>query len=201
LYYPFISSTYSCSDHIYQAAGKTTPREPPSDLFLDEDARRTAQTKPRGRNGNSRSNDTTNDTAQLLSAFFPLVTALSQRQGNIYPPVTPTHKRTRDESLTPLGHVSRRSRVAPPSSPAPAVEDELRLCLDAFGNAKSIGTDLIDAAFDGLNLKGYTPEALEVISIDHLAELTGFSEGRAAALMKFAREWSSKMDRKRVRVV
>ena len=107
----------------------------------------------------------------------------------------------RDESLTPSGHVSHRSCVAPPSSPAPAVEDELRLCLDAFGTAKSIGPDLIDAAFDGLSLKGYTPDALEVISINHLAELTGFSEGRAAALMKFAREWSSKMDQKHVRVV
>jgi hypothetical protein len=184
---------------LYQAAGKTTPREPPSNLFLGEDARRTVQTKSRGRIGNSRSNDANNDTAQLLMAA--LVTALTQRQGDNHPPVTPTRKRTRDESLTPSNHTSSRSHVAPPSSPAPAVEDELRLCLDAFGSAKSVSTDLVDAAFDGLNSKGYTPDVLEVISVNHLAELTGFSEGRAAALMKFAREWSSKMDQKRARVV
>jgi hypothetical protein len=116
-------------------------------------------------------------------------------------PTTPTRKRTRDESLTLSGHVSCRPYGASPSSPAPAIGDELRLRLDAFGNTKSVSTDLIDAAFDGLNVKGYTPDALEVISIDRLAELTGFSEGRAAALMKFAREWSSKMDQKRARVV
>jgi len=134
-------------------------------------------------------------------AFLPLITALTQRQGDTHPPVTPTRKRPRDESLTPLGHISSRSHMALPSSPAPAIEDELRLCLDAFGNTRFVSTDLIDAAFDGLDSKGYTPDALEVISIDHLAELTGFSEGRAAALMKFAREWCSKMDRKRARVV
>jgi hypothetical protein len=198
LYDPFISFTHLRSHHIYQAAGKTTPREPPPDLFLNDDTRHTVQTKLRGRIGNSCSND---DSAQLLMAFLPLVTALTQRQGDAHPPTTPTRKRTRNESLTPSGHASRRSYAAPPSSPAPAVEDELQLCLDAFGNTKSVSTDLIDAAFDGLSLKGYTPDVLEVISIDHLAELTGFSEGRAAALMKFAREWSSKIDQKRARVV
>jgi hypothetical protein len=171
---------------IYQAAGKTTPCEPPPDLFLNDDTRYTAQTKLHGRVGNSHSNDATNDTTQLLMAFLPLVTALTQRQGDTHPPVTPTRKRTRDESLTPSGHVSHQSHVVLPPSPALAIEDELRLCLDAFGNTRSVSTDLVDAAFDGLNSKGYMPDALEVISVDHLAELTGFSEGRAAVLMKFA---------------
>jgi hypothetical protein len=67
----------------------------------------------------------------------------------------------RDESVTPSGHVSRRSRVIIPSSPAPAVEDELRLCLNAFGKAKLISPDAVNMAFDGLDSKGYTPDALE----------------------------------------
>lgn len=157
--------------------------------------------KPRGRAGpNVRSSDQTSETStQLLTALLPLVTALTQRQGEICPPVTPTHKRTRDESVTPSGHVSRRSRVVLSSSPAPAVEDELQLCLDAFGKAKSISADAVNMAFDGLDSKGYTPDTLEMISIDRIAELTGLAEGKAAALMKFAREWSFRVEQKRAR--
>ncbi|KAI0260989.1 hypothetical protein BGY98DRAFT_75869 [Russula aff. rugulosa BPL654] len=183
------------------AAGKTTPREPPVDLFRDDDARRMVTTKQRGRTGpNSRSNDHIHDnTAQLLSAVIPLVTALTQRHNETHSPVTPTHKRARDESLTPVEHANCRTRVALPLSPAPAVEDELRLCLDEFGRAKSVDADAIDAAFNGLNVKGYTPDTLEVISVDRVAELTGLTEGKAAALMKFARRWSAKMEQKRAR--
>ena len=203
MYYPFISSYVPVvlPYILYQAAGKTTPHEPPPNLFLGDDARRTVQTKLRGHIGNGRSNDVTNDTTQLLMAFLPLVTALTQRQGDTHdPPITPTRKRTRDNSLTLSSHVNSQSYVTP-SSPAPAIEDELQLFLNAFGNAKSVSIELIDVAFDGLNSKGYTPDALEVISVDHLAGLTSFSEERAAALMKFAQEWSSKMDQKRARVV
>lgn len=86
-----------------------------------------------------------------------------------------------------------------PSSPAPAVEDDLRQCLDAFGKAKLVGADAVNIAFDGLDSKGYTPDTLEMISIDRLADLTGLAEGKAAALMKFAREWSVRVEQKRAR--
>ena len=159
------------------------------------------QTKPRGHTGpNGRLGDHTGDTTQLLTAFLLLITTLAQRQGNIHPPVTPTLKRTREESQTLSGHADRRARMASPSSPAPCVEDELRVCLDAFGKMKSIDSAAIDAAFDGLSSKGYTPDSLDVISVDRVAELTGFAEGKAAALMKFAQKWSAKMDQKREKV-
>jgi hypothetical protein len=135
-----------------------------------------------------------------------LVTALTQRcneSHETHPPVTPTHKHTQDESLTPSGHANCRTWVAPPFelSPAPAVKDELRLCLDKFGRAKSVDADAVDAAFNGLNVKGYMPDTLEVISVDRVAELMGLTEGKVAALMKFAWRWSSKMEQKRARAI
>jgi hypothetical protein len=35
-----------------------------------------------------------------------------------------------------------------------------------------------------------------MISIDRIAKLTGLAEGKAAALMKFAREWSFRVEQK-----
>ena len=46
--------------------------------------------------------------------------------------------------------------------------------------------DTINIAFNGLNSKGYTPNGLEMVTIDRVVEITGLAEGKAAALMKFA---------------
>jgi hypothetical protein len=51
-------------------------------------------------------------------------------------------------------------------------------------------------ALDGLQAKEFSPDAIEAISIDQLAELTQLAEGKAAGLQKFARTWNSKMERK-----
>jgi len=61
-------------------------------------------------------------------------------------------------------------------SPAPAIEDELRLCLNEFRRAKSVNANAIDVAFNGLDMKGYMPDTLEVISVDCVAELMGLTE-------------------------
>lgn len=83
----------------------------------------------------------------------------------------------------------------------PLVEDELRLCVNAFGKLKDIGQPVLDSIFDGLESHGYTPDALEVIRIERIAELTHLTEGRAASFLKFAKSWSARVESKRAKAL
>lgn len=77
------------------------------------------------------------------------------------------------------------------------MEDELRLCVNAFGKLKNIGQPALDSIFDGLDSHGYTPDALDVIHIERVMELTHLAEGRAASFLKFAKGWSARVESKR----
>ena len=70
------------------------------------------------------------------------------------------------------------SPVAPTnSSPIPAKEDQLHLCLEAFGRAKSISNEEIAAAVATLCEKDYTADTLSFAGVERLAQLTQLAEG------------------------
>ena len=83
------------------------------------------------------------------------------------------------------------------SSPPPAVEDELVVCLKAFASSQGLTAETIEKAGAGLEEFAYTPDIMGEVTVDHLQELTGFAEGHAIALRKFACEWCGKVDAKR----
>jgi hypothetical protein len=80
---------------------------------------------------------------------------------------------------------------------------DLCVCLEAFGRAKSIDSSVIETAFAALSAKEYTPDTLELIGIDRLAQITQIQEGHAAALIKFSKQWIGKAEaeRKRAKLV
>ncbi|KZP18181.1 hypothetical protein FIBSPDRAFT_1028306 [Athelia psychrophila] len=173
----------------------TTPATPPPDLFTEDNARPSHSSKPsRGRNG---PRPQSIDFSQLLGTILPgFVGAI---QGSLQPPTTP-HKRTRTSSTSP-SPARQRQRLIPPSSPAPLAEDELRLCVNAFGKFKDIGQPVLDNIFDSLDSHGYTPDALEVVRIERIVELTHLAEGRAASFLKFAKGWSARVESKRAKAL
>ncbi|TCD62482.1 hypothetical protein EIP91_006803 [Steccherinum ochraceum] len=85
------------------------------------------------------------------------------------------------------------------SSPPPALEDELSLCLQAFGRAKRVDADAVMTAVEALGEAGYEPETIAVPSAGRIQELTGLSEGKAHQLQRFAADWSEKVANKRAR--
>jgi hypothetical protein len=85
------------------------------------------------------------------------------------------------------------------SSPPPAIEDELAVCMKAFAASRVISVDLLDKAVDGLDEVCYTPDIMGDVTAERLQSLTGFPEGHAIALRKFARDWCGKIDAKRAR--
>ncbi|TFK62726.1 hypothetical protein BDN72DRAFT_902990 [Pluteus cervinus] len=85
------------------------------------------------------------------------------------------------------------------SSPPPAIEDELKACLLAFGKARRISQEVTDAARAGLDAECYTPDIIGDAAVERLQTLTKLPEGHAIALRKFARDWCGKIDTKRAR--
>jgi len=85
------------------------------------------------------------------------------------------------------------------SSPPPAIEDELAACMKAFVASRMISRELLDKAVDGLDEVCFTPDIMGEVTAERLQSLTGFPEGHAIALRKFAREWCGKIDAKRAR--
>jgi len=126
----------------------------------------------------------------MVSAFFAsLLQNCALPQAG---PVTPWH--SSKHYLSPTS-----SPAGPPdsSSPLPHQEDELHLCLEAFGHAKSIATEAIEVAVEGLAEKHYTADALSFVGVQQVAEITQLAEGEAASLLKFSKQWSGRVDQKR----
>ena len=74
------------------------------------------------------------------------------------------------------------------SSPPPAIETELDVCLCAFATAHSLSVDIVDKASSQLSEFDYSPDAICEASSEHLKEITGLMEGQVLALKKFARQ-------------
>jgi len=192
------------------AANTTTPRDPPADLFRDDDARPSFPVKARGRTGprGQGSDQGESDTTRLISAVIPLITSFSQnmvplRQNDVLQtPSKPHLKRTFDAFYVPRTPSKSQAsqQDGPPTSPLPPVETELQLFVTAFGKAKSLDENTVDLIFKGLQDKDYSPDSLDILTIDRASHLTGLSEGKAAALLKFARDWNGRVDRKRAKL-
>lgn len=170
-------------------------RDPPPTLFRPDDAIRSRVIRPRGRTGprhQRAGSDSAVEAGTMMSAFFS-----SLLQNNVaFPPVTP--RRPKKHYLSPAS-----SPAGPPesSSPLPAQEDELRLCLEAFGCAKpSISPEEITVAVTALSEKHYTADTLSFAGVQRLAEVTQFAEGDVCSLLKFAKEWVGKVEHKRARL-
>jgi len=129
-----------------------------------------------------------------ISGMLPLINTLLQGQVNMLTQ-TPQHRK---RAHSPLSSPARPDH--PPSSPPPALDRELRACLDAFGHKNLVDLAKIEAAFTGLSEKYYLPDSLSVASLDRISELTGLAEGEAASLVKFAQRWSGKIETKRAKL-
>ncbi|KAJ6608173.1 hypothetical protein B0H10DRAFT_2068844 [Mycena sp. CBHHK59/15] len=151
--------------------------------------------KPRGRTGAlpaqqlaTPSTSTSDTTTLLLTTMVPAVMAMMTQSlaGNV----------PRTQALPAAPH-----SPAIPSSPPPAIEDDLDIFMDTFRRAKKIPGNIIDDATARLRDGRYTPDILceASVTIERLAELTGLAEGEVHQFKKFAREWSGKIEGKRVR--
>lgn len=85
------------------------------------------------------------------------------------------------------------------SSPPPAVDDKLDVCLAAFQKAKNLSPELLAGALVGLRKAEYLPDAICEASPSRLEEITGLVEGRVLALKKFVRQWCGNVDAKRAK--
>jgi len=135
--------------------------DPPPTLFQPEDAVRSRVVRPRGHTGprhRHSGSDSAVEAGTMMSAFF--ASLLQNRALPQVGPVTPRH--SSKHYLSPIS-----SPAGPPdsSSPLPSQEDELRLCLEAFGRAKSIATEAIEVAVEGLSEKHYTADALSFVAV------------------------------------
>jgi hypothetical protein len=104
---------------------------------------------------------------------------------------------TKDAASTPS--TSTAAAPMPPSSPPPQYEDELRICLEAFGRAKNIDDDTISWCVDAFQNEEYTADVINEATVGRLQEITGLSEGSCLALKKFSREWCGRIERKRAK--
>ncbi|KAJ7715686.1 hypothetical protein B0H16DRAFT_1741745 [Mycena metata] len=147
--------------------------------------------KPRGRTGphpamhlaSTSSSETAN---LLLTTMVPMVAMMAQNMT------------TKFSAAPGVPRAVSRSPVRM-SSPPPAID--LEVFMDAFGRAKKISAVRTDAAKTQLKESSYTPDILSESSVtsERLGELTGFAEGEVHQLKKFARQWTSKVEGKRVR--
>jgi len=87
------------------------------------------------------------------------------------------------------------------SSPPPAIEDELVICMQSFWASRIISAATIADAITKLEGIAFTPDIMGEVTTSRLQELTGFAEGHAIALRKFSRDWCGKVDAKRARRV
>jgi hypothetical protein len=178
---------------LSQAAKQATPRTPPDDLFRPGDAQHSSsRNKARGRTGprsHQMSSSTDLSFGEILSAAFtPLLSNMVHNLAHTSPS-TP-HRRKRALSIN-------SSPIPPPSSPLLLQPNDLVMCLEAFGHAKSIDSIVIENAYIALSAREYMPDILELTGIDHLARIVQISEGQAAALIKFSKRWISKTEAER----
>ena len=113
---------------------------------------------------------------------------------------TAVHNHARRRPLSPASTL--RMSSPQPSSPAPAIEDELDIFLSSFGRAKGISAVAIAEIGDCLAEAHYSPNALSepTLTSEHLQKLTGLPEGQVYALRKFSRQWCGKVDIKRAKL-
>ena len=64
------------------------------------------------------------------------------------------------------------------SSPPPALETELKICIQAFAAACNLPADVIDTALAHLSEYDYSPDAICEASPERLKEITALSEGQ-----------------------
>ncbi|KAJ7936229.1 hypothetical protein B0H13DRAFT_2453062 [Mycena leptocephala] len=176
-------------------AGQCAPEDPPPKQILDAwtgGASGLASTsKPRGRTGPHALQPapaSTSASDMILTSMVPVMAMLAQNMAQSAAPV-PVHRVAAPRSPTP------------PSSPPPAIEDDLDIFLDEFRRAKKIPDSIIDSAKERLRGGRYTPDIIAEPSVtaERLQELTGLAEGEVHQLKKFARQWSGKVEGKRVR--
>jgi hypothetical protein len=84
----------------------------------------------------------------------------------------------------------------------PAVEDELKSCVLAFGRSKALAENSTNSAIESLSALGYTPDVLadNDISNERVQQVSGLPEGTVSALRKFSREWCTQLEAKRARM-
>ncbi|KAI0690535.1 hypothetical protein BC835DRAFT_1364246 [Cytidiella melzeri] len=198
--------------HCYLSADAThvaearSPMEPPPQVLLLEwtgtvntagsSSLSSAASRPRGRAGpnpaTTPSTSMTDMNSLLLGLATPLIT-MAMQQMSSWHPNSPSH--------CPAAVTHPRSPVTPSrdphSSPLPPVDDELRLCLEAFGCAKHLVPDVVARALAGLNDAAYSSDTIDNPTVEHLQELTGLPEGQAYQLRRFAAAWSGKIEAKR----
>lgn len=164
------------------AAKTTTPRDPPVDLFRDDDARPSFPVKARGRGGPRHTPDQgESDATRLISAVIPHITSLSQNipLHRTDTPKAPSMPRRLKRTYTLYGDPNPTSSHSdsPPSSPPPPVELELKQYVEAFGHTKSLDENTVIVIFEGLHTKGYSPDGIDVIRVEQIAELRRASCG------------------------
>ncbi|KAF8868520.1 hypothetical protein CPB84DRAFT_1857570 [Gymnopilus junonius] len=115
---------------------------------------------PRGRSGPVRSSSegvlhpaTTDPTALLLSTVVPMVTMMAQQTMSSAMNSKRSHQHPSPPSSLPPSS-------PPPSSSPPAIEDELELCLESFGQSRGISEELIEKAFAALKAENYSPAVI-----------------------------------------
>ena len=148
----------------------------------------------RGRSGPGLATNGSPDiTTLLLSTVVPMISMMAHQ-------ATAAHNHTRRRPLSPASSLPMSSPQ--PSSPAPAIEDELDIFLSSFGRAKGISAVAIAEIGDRLAEAHYSPDALSepTLTSEHLQKLTGLPEGQVYALRKFSRQWCGKVDIKRAKL-
>lgn len=164
--------------------------------------------KPRGMRGpvpaaslSSFSAGTSNEVAELGSVLLNcakpwLKSIASAAMASLAPPSPSPQVTTPSTALAPPAVTHDIERL---SSPPPAIEDELIICMKAFAASRGLSAVFLAKAVDELEEVCYTPDIMGEVTAERLQSLTGFPEGHAIALRKFAREWCGKIDAKRAR--
>ncbi|KAJ7250935.1 hypothetical protein C8J57DRAFT_1238803 [Mycena rebaudengoi] len=190
-----IKAAHSCVEHGTRVSSTVSGyckagNPPPKELVASWTGGPSASTsKPRGHGGpypaqpQPGTSTSAAETTNLLLAMMAQNMATSNRS-------TPA----------PFAPPPARSPL-PPSSPPPAIEDDLDAFMDAFSRAKNMPEVVIDAAKIGLRDACYTPDILcePSVTFERLKDLTGLAEGEVHQLKKFARQWSGKIEGKRAR--
>ncbi|KAI0685325.1 hypothetical protein BC835DRAFT_1421345 [Cytidiella melzeri] len=185
-----------------------SPMEPPPQVLLLEwtgtvntagsSSLSSAASRPRGRAGpnlaTTPSTSMTDTNSLLLGLATPLI-AMAMQQMSSWRPNSPSR---RSAAVTHPRSPVTPSRD-PRSSPPPPVDDELRLCLEAFGRAKHLVPEVVARALAGLDDAAYSPDTIDNPTVERLQELTGLPEGQAYQLRRFAAAWSGKIEAKRAR--
>ncbi|KAI0691893.1 hypothetical protein BC835DRAFT_1359293 [Cytidiella melzeri] len=206
---------YLSADATYVAEARS-PMEPPPQVLLLEwtvtvntagsSSLSSAASRPRGPAGpnpaTTPSTFMTDTNSLLLGLATPLITMAMQQMSSWHPnspsrrSAAVTHPRS---PVTPS--------CDPRSSPLPPVDDELCLCLEAFGRAKHLVPNVVAHTLAGLDDAAYSPDlcmfcntdTIDNPTVERLQELTGLPEGQAYQLQRFAAAWLGKIEAKHAR--